>query len=119
MKTIEGGPGMELAVKQEYNQNEMRQRPAQTAEGTYQRIPAECSSEQKSTKPKIWTPILALPGIMLLGVGGLLLIIGMTILCVAACIVGSVLLCMSNLSNMEKPEANNDSLDREIQKRIG
>lgn len=95
---------MELVVKHEVEQSEMKQVPMQVSGQTYHEVPAEYGNEQKSTKLKIWTPILALPGLTLLGVGGLLMIIGMTILCVAACIIGSVLLCVANLSNMQKVE---------------
>ena len=113
---------MELAVREECKEKDTDQKRIMTVQivkQPYHEVPVEYCKEQKTLKLKIWTPLLALPGLTLLGIGGLLLIVGMTILCVAACIIGAVLLCMSNLSNIQKAEEEKDSIDREIEKRIG
>lgn len=113
---------MELVVRNESRQRDTepkKEMPVQIIKYPCNELTIEYCKEQKTMKLKIWAPLLALPGLTLLGIGGLLLIIGMTILCVAACIIGAVLLVMSNLSNIQKVEEENDSIDREIEKRIG
>ena len=113
---------MELVVRNESRQRDTepkKEMPVQIIKYPCNELTIEYCKEQKTLKLKIWTPLLALPGFTLLGIGGLLLIVGMTILCVAACIIGAVLLVMSNLPNIQKAEEENDSIDREIEKRIG
>ena len=113
---------MELEVRNENRQRETEKKkemPVQIIKRPGNELTVEYDKEQKMLKIKIWTPLLVLPGLTLLGIGGLLLIIGMPILCLVTCIFGAVLFGMSNLSNIQKEEEKNDSIDREIEKRIG
>ena len=117
-----GGIGMELEVRNENRQRETEKKkemPVQIIKRPGNELTVEYDKEQKMLKIKIWTPLLVLPGLTLLGIGGLLLIIGMPILCLVTCIIGAVLFGMSNLSDIQKEEEKNDSIDREIEKRIG
>ena len=117
-----GGTGMELEVRNENRQRDVEKKkemPVQIIKRPGNELTIEYDKEQKMLKIKIWTPLLVLPGLTLLGIGGLLLIIGMPILCLVTCIIGAVLFGMSNLSNIQKEEEKNDSIDREIEKRIG